>query len=193
MTEHCQRFDILRWAREGRIDNADARAHLAECSDCAQLWNTARAFAGAHTVRLANAPSGWVERAIAIGQRRTVTERLKSAVATLVSDSWTAPAAVSLRGIRDTDARRLRWEAHPWALEVRAESSPQGWELVAQVQRNGAAVPGLEVQFNNARTHSDASGMATWSGKRPPRKITLHTDDGPIVFEDVRWSRPKKI
>ena len=66
------------------------------CPQCRSFWNLARFFGGAATVRLAHAPTGWVEQAAALARRRGRTRTVLEAVGRLVFDSWASPATVGL-------------------------------------------------------------------------------------------------
>lgn len=192
MSDHCTRQEILSGARKKRLSEAPSRKHLKSCPDCKRMWDVALAFAGAHLVRLSHAPSGWVERAVAIGRKADLPKRAAAALGRLVSDSWANPAFAGLRGQGDTEARRLNWETGSWTVELRAESGTKGWDMVAQVLHDGNAVTGTALQFNADRVHTDAAGIAIWSGPRPPRRILLTTTEGVVQLEGVKWSRPKK-
>jgi hypothetical protein len=191
MSKHIDRQELIRRAREGNALKPDEQKHAAECEECRTIWELFVSFAGSADARLTAAPSAWVERAAAIARsgKKSVLTRLTSK---LVFDSWLEPAYVGLRGARDADARRLEWHSGPWRLDLRAEAVPAGWEMVAQVQRNGEAVVGATVAFQGEAVHTDAAGMAVWSGRRPPRKIELHTDEGIMQCGDLAWSRPKR-
>lgn len=192
MSEHCTREEIQSGARRGRLSRAAARSHVETCTQCRTLWELACHFAGAASVRLDPAPSGWVERAIAIASSRTPARRLGELAAKLIFDSWHAPAVEGLRSTGSLESRRLAWDAGKWHIDLRAEATADGWDMVAQVQYDNAAAPGQELQFNSDPVYTDATGMAMWHGRRPPRKIALVTPDGTWRLESVTWSRPKK-
>lgn len=189
---HCSREELVRWARTGAIGEKKAESHLAECGECRLLWELFLTFAGAADTPLSSAPSGWIERALAIAARPSPRSVMEKVTARLVFDSWLSPALAGLRGAQGTEARRLRWEAGEWILDLRAEKSRSGWEMVAQVQREGEAVVGLAVGSGTREVFTDRAGMAVWNSKRPPRRISLHTDGGILQCGEIAWSRPKR-
>jgi hypothetical protein len=189
---HCSREELLRWAKAGAVGHKKAEQHLAECGECSLLWELFLTFAGAADVPLTSAPSGWIERALAIAGHSRPEGTLEKIAATLVFDSWLSPSFAGLRGAKDTDARRLRWEAGEWLLDLRAETGTAGWEMVAQVQRGGEAVAGVVVGSGAEKVHTDKAGLAVWSSRRPPRQISLHTEGGLLQCGAIAWSRPKR-
>lgn len=189
---HVSREELIRWARAGSIGDRVGKAHIAECDACRLLWELFLSFAGAADAPLASAPSAWVERACAMARSSRTRSVLESIKAKLVFDSWQAFAPAGLRGAEDREARRLLWEAGEWRLDLRAENGKDGWEMVAQVQRQGEGVAGVALACGTQKVHTDRSGMAVWSTRRPPRKISLDTQDGVLTCGEVAWSRPKR-
>jgi hypothetical protein len=189
---HCSREELIRWARAGAVGDRKGKQHLANCDECRQLWELFLSFAGAADASLASAPSGWIERALAIAGHSWPKSLLEKVAARLVFDSWQAPAMAGLRGADDTESRRLRWEAGEWLLDLRAETGREGWEMVAQVQREGEAVAGVAVGSGAQKVYTDSAGMAVWSTRRPPRKLSLHTQEGVLQCGEIAWSRPKR-
>lgn len=191
MTKHCSREEILSGARKGALKRKESRAHLQECDECRSFWELACLFAGADSNLLAHAPTGWIEHAAALGQTRGKTRKVLETIGRLVFDSWAAPAAVGLRGDTAHATRRLAWELEEWSIELRAESATAGWEVVAQVSRDGQPQRGIELSFGSDKAHTDASGMAVWSGIRPPGNIIISSPDGDLHLEKVNWKTPK--
>jgi len=192
MTDHCSREEILSGARSGVLSRNEARAHIEECGECRAFWELACMLAGASTEPLAHAPTGWVEHAAALARSRGRARKALAAIGRLVFDSWTAPAAVGLRGQTEHETRRLAWEVDDWSIELRAESEGPGWEVVAQVSRGGRPQRGIELAFGSDRVHTDASGMAVWSGSRPPRNISIGAAEGELRLEQVQWKTPRR-
>jgi len=192
MSMHVSREELAHAAREGKQPGPKARKHMVGCVECRTLWELFVAFAGTAEARLTAAPSAWVERALAIVARPGRENILSRLAAKLVFDSWLEPSYAGLRGVRDADARRLEWQSGPWHLDLRAEAVPDGWEIVAQVQREGVAIAGATVAFQGDKVHTDGAGMAVWNGRRPPRKIELYTDQGIVLCGDLTWARPKR-
>ena len=191
MTDHCSRSEILAGARAGRLESKAARDHVAGCDECRLLWDLACEYVRAYGVRLDHAPSGWVERAAALAKATRPTKDLVRALAGIVFDSWATPAVAGLRSSGTLDARRLTWDAGDWSVELRAELAREGWDLVAQVQHRRSAASGISLQFDRDQVHTDASGIAVWSGKKPPKQIVLVTPEGALELEAVSWTRPR--
>ena len=190
MNDHCTREEILEGARAGKLRRNQARDHLQGCNECRAFWELACLFSGASGDPLAQAPTGWIEHAAALARTPGRAKRAAQAMGRLVFDSWAAPATAGLRGQSEHDTRRLAWESEDWSVELRAESVPEGWEVVAQVSRDGHPQRGIELTFGSERVHTDISGMAVWSGRRPPRTIGVHTADGDMKLERVKWTPP---
>jgi hypothetical protein len=191
MTEHCDSKKLWRAARAGRaLSQANSR-HVAECADCLTFWEVIQAFALAPQARLAHAPSGWIQRAIALGQSPTGVKKLVRRAAELSFDSWVTPQVAALRGVTGELSRRLTWKLGSWEIDLRAEGAADGWNCTAQVLYSGAAAPGVELKAGSVQVHTDAAGLVSWSTTRPPRTLQVHHKDGLVTLGPISWKRPR--
>ena len=191
MTEHCDSKTLWRAARAGKNLSQANDSHVAGCDECRTIWEVIQAFASAPQVKLAHAPSGWIQRAIALGQSPSHVRKLVNLVAELSFDSWVTPQVAVLRGTSGELSRRLNWKLDPWEVDLRAEGAPDGWNCTAQVLHSGEAAPGVKLKAGSVQVHTDASGLASWSTTRPPRTLRIQHKDGLVTLGPISWKRPR--
>jgi hypothetical protein len=146
-----------------------------------------RVYRVAGKLPLPDAPIGWIERAIAIASPRNLKERVRTLVAELVFDSWSIPHAVGVRGGTAAADRRLRFEFQGMVFDMRSEQHEKGWEFVARIS---PVTDKLFLEADKKKLTPDDSGVFQWSSARPPRKITLRTDDRVVALPELSWKKP---
>jgi hypothetical protein len=146
-----------------------------------------RAFNASNRLPLANAPRAWIERAMKLGQKETVSKRTVQILAELVFDSWTVPHPVGVRGEAVTDNRRLRFECPEIIFDLHAEHGDSEWAFVAQAIGSGAEV--TKIRIGRRTIVPDGAGIYQWSSNRPPKKLSLVTEQKVIDLPELIWKR----
>lgn len=183
---HLTRQEIIEAARGQKVS---ANAHLGECADCRELVGLFHTFMVAGKLHLPDAPVGWVAKAAAIGTNSSLTEKVRSFVARVVFDSWAMPQPLGVRGESVENDRRLRFESDDVRLDLRAEKQANGWAFVAQVK--GSSDSPIQIEADKKKLLPDSAGLYQWSGSRPPRKITLRSDEFVIELPELTWKKPQ--
>jgi hypothetical protein len=191
MTEHCDVGSLWRAARQGKAPSQATSQHVAKCEACRTVWEVIQLFSSAPEASLAHAPSGWIQRAIALGPSTSRVRKLLNLVAELSFDSWVTPQAAVLRGEQGELSRRLNWKTDTLEVDLRAESTPNGWDCTAQVLHAGEAAPGVELKSGSVLVHTDTAGLASWSSARPPRTIRIQHQDNLVSLGPISWKRPR--
>jgi hypothetical protein len=191
-TPHCIPAELWRAARDKREHDQATLEHLASCPDCSVLWETIRLFPQAQLARLDHAPSGWIERAMAIAPGKKAAGKLAKLVAMLQFDSWATPSLAVLRGASDLPSRRLSWEVESWSIDVRAEDTGSGWSCTAQVLEGGQPQSGVEIRSGAVKVRTDNAGLATWTSARPPRVLHASDDSRSVQLGPLSWQPPKR-
>ena len=175
---------------EARRSSGEPSRHLSSCPECSELVELLRAYNVAGELPLAEAPAGWVAKAVALGRRRRLLERVKQVAAELIFDSWTAPQPVGVRGAGISDFRRLRFSFPGMQFDLRAERQTDRWAIVAQI--SGAGVPKIppELRVDNQTYFADkAGGLYQWWSPKPPRRIQLHFQDKIVILPNLMWKK----
>lgn len=172
-----------------RSQGVVAESHLESCPTCSDLVGLLQAFMVAGKLHLPDAPSGWVERAAALASPSNAAEKVRSFVARLVFDSWAMAKPLGVRGESVESDRRLRFETEALRLDLRAEKQSQGWTFVAQVK--GSSESPIRIEADKQELLPDSAGIYQWSGSRPPRKITLRSDEFVIELPELLWKKPQ--
>ncbi len=183
MDQHLTRTELLQAANSQRLNSA----HLEECAECRELVELLRAYCVSGKLHLPDAPVGWIEKAIAIADTPSLKERARTLIAELVFDSWSMTHAVGVRGGTAAADRRLRFEIQGMVFDMRSEQHEKGWEFVARIS---PLTEKLLLEADKKRLTPDDSGVFQWSSARPPRKITLRTDDRVVALPELSWKKP---
>lgn len=185
MERHLTRQELIQAAQQQEVSK---NGHVAECVECRELIELLRVFQVAGKLHLPDAPAGWTERAVAIGQGHSLGEKVRATVARLAFDSWAMPQAVGVRGSSVESDRRLRFETSELLFDLRAEQQAKGWAFVAQVRKAGTPVV---ILADKKKLLPDHTGLYQWSSTRPPRKITLRSDDMVVELPELTWKKPQ--
>lgn len=183
---HLTRQQIIEAARGQEVTVSD---HLRECAECSELVSLISTYLVAGKLHLPDAPIGWVQRAIEIGKSSAVFDQIKSFVARVVFDSWAMPQPVGVRGESVESDRRMRFESEEIRFDLRAEKQTRGWAFVAQVK--GQSKSPIQLEADKKKLLPDSAGLYQWSGSRPPRKITLRSDEFVIELPELTWKKPQ--
>ncbi len=186
MNMHLTRQQIIEAARGQQVTSPD---HLLECAECRGLVSLMSTYFVAGKLHLPDAPIGWVERAIGIAEKSAVAEQIKSFVARVIFDSWAMPQPVGVRGDSVESDRRIRFESEDVRFDLRAEKQTRGWAFVAQV-KSQSDLP-IQLEADKKKLLPDSAGLYQWSGTRPPRKITLRSDEFVIELPELTWKKPQ--
>jgi hypothetical protein len=166
-----------------------ATGHLADCEECREAVSLLAIFEMSGRQALPSAPEGMIRRAIAIGAKRPAMARLKEFMAEIIFDSWTIPAPVGVRGSSATEHRRIRFQSDKIYVDVMAESSPKEWRFIAAI---GGGAQNAIIKVGRMDIYPDKDNVFQWSGKRPPRRMTLYYDDKMVRLPELSWKRPPK-
>lgn len=191
-SRHCLPDALWRAARENLLHDQATLDHLAVCDDCSTLWTVIRQFPHARTAQIDHAPSGWIERAVAIARKKSVAGRLVKLVAELRFDSWVTSSPVILRGASGERSRRLSWQVGSWTIDLRAEGTTSGWNCTAQVQEGGQPRSSVEIKSGSLQVRTDDAGLATWTASRPPRILHVSDAGRSVQLGPLSWQPPKR-
>ena len=192
MTKHLTRTELITAAKK-RTPEIDE--HLQACHECQELFSLLVNYDVAGKLRLPDAPAGWIAKAIAVGEPvsaiAAAANKVRTLVAALVFDSWASPQPVGVRGEHTSADRRVRFETDDFTFDLRAEQQNNNWAFVAQVVSKGPTSPNISLQADRKELHVDSSGLYQWTGNRPPKKITLKSDDLLIEIPELSWKKPR--
>lgn len=182
--KHLTRSELFQAVHNQELTS---NSHLAACPECAELVTLLSAYSVAGKLHLPDAPRGWVERAAALASGSSLLETVTRKLAEVVFDSWAVPLALGVRGESVESDRRIRFIADPIRFDLRAEKQRSGWAFVAQIKGHDQSTVTLEA--DKLKVAADASGVFQWSGKRPPRKITLRSEEFAIELPELSWKK----
>ena len=187
MTEkHLTRPELIQAAS---TQGVTANRHLLDCPVCSDLVGLFRTFMVVGKLHLPDAPIGWIDKAAALATTATAADRIKTLVARLVFDSWAMAKPLGVRGESVESDRRIRFETDALRLDLRAEKQSQGWTFVAQIK--GTSDSPIRIEADRQKLLPDSAGVYQWSGSRPPRKITLRSDEFVIELPELLWKKPQ--
>jgi hypothetical protein len=162
---------------------------LRTCDECREWVNLFRIFDIAEYEPLPDAPPVWIDRAISLMTDTKVIKKIRHFVADLAFDSWVMPHPVGVRGINHFDHRRIRFEKNDVIFDIRVEHRDRDWSFVGQV------ISGLDINFilkmETTAIFADSSGLYQWSGKKPPKKMSLHSSDFIIEIPELKWKKSR--
>lgn len=184
--KHLTRQELIKAARGQEVASA---GHLAECSDCRELVSLFQAFAVARKLHFPDAPIGWIEKAAALGTEEKIAQKVKAFVARIVFDSWAMPQPMGVRGESVESDRRIRFEAGSIRFDLRAEKQAGGWAFVARAK--GQTELPIHLEADKKKLLPDSAGLYQWSGSRPPRKITLRSEEFVVELPELSWKKPQ--
>lgn len=142
-------------------------------------------FAVAGNLPLTEPPEAWVVRAQKLAKRESLVSSVKSVLARLVFDSWASPQPVGVRGEAAIEQRRVRFEAAPVAVDIRAEHLKTGWSFVAQV--TGVDYEQAKLSADRQLFALDEHGICQWSHSKPPKKIAVVTTTQSVELPGIPW------
>lgn len=164
--------------------------HLDNCEQCRIELGLLSHYRMAGRIALPEPPTAWVNKAISLASSQpSLAERVGRVIAELTFDSWSLPAPAGVRGTAPLTQRRLRLEASPIILEIRAEKKAHQWSFVAQAAGTSPAECRLEVGGN--RMQPDGDGFFQWSSKTPPRSLILTAGNLVLEAPELSWKMPK--
>jgi hypothetical protein len=148
------------------------------------------AFDTSGRLPLPNPPESWVRKAAAIFEGHKKSSVLQRIKVRLTFDSWVVPCPVGVRGGGAEEHRRLRFEAHGRFFDLRAERSKQGWDFVAQLV--GEPEKSITLKYGRQTVCPDRNGIFQWSSARPPRTISLQSENQLLELPDLKWTKPTR-
>lgn len=134
---------------------------------------------------LTEPPDAWVARAKEIATAASPVSFIRSLLAKLVFDSWASPHPVGVRGEAAIEQRRIRFEAAPVAVDLRAEHLKSGWSFVAQV--TGVELSQAQLSADRKLLALDEHGICQWSTPKPPRKLAVVTSTHSVELPEITW------
>ena len=190
MTSHTKRQDLIR-ASKGISTSATTDRHIAQCEDCRDFFEIYKRFPVSGLLPLTDAPSGWITKAAQIMTAGRLATAIKRLAATLSFDSWSQPALVGVRSVGSVSERRIRFETDGVLFDLRVEQEKQGYLMTARLTRQDEPCPGFVVTHTAGVVGADVDGYYEWTSPRPPKKISLKSNDVEIVLPEIVWNRPK--
>jgi len=190
MIAHIKRQDLIR-ASKGNSTSVTIDRHIAQCEDCREFFGIFRQFPLSGQLPLTNAPSGWIAKAAEIMTASKLATAIKKLAATLSFDSWSQPALAVVRSVGSVSERRIRFETDGILFDLRVEQERQGYLMTARLTRQDEPCPGFVVTHSTGVVGATADGYYEWTSPRPPKKITLTSNDLEIVLPEIVWNRPK--
>jgi hypothetical protein len=164
--------------------------HVAECAECREWISILKSFYMGDREALPDAPQSWIKKAAALAKNQyDLKDKILSA-ARKIFDSWAMPVPAGVRGESLFDTRRIRFQSSEgMVLDLQAEFRNNQWEFLARLI--GQAETGIVLKVGKAIINTDRAGFYQWSGKRPPRKISILTKKSLIELPEIKWARPK--
>lgn len=184
---HPTRKMMIAAARSGRAQFAQ---HLATCEECRDLFAVFRAFPLAGESSLVGAPSGWINKAAALAEKK-LPQVIEKLLATLSFDSWQVAPALGIRG-PESGKRRLQFKAGDTMLDLQATQKADHWQMTAKVNSTGEDFSQCKVLVNKQTLRPDDQGYVVWTAKQPPSQLTLQTQSHAITIPKLSWSTRKK-
>jgi hypothetical protein len=164
--------------------------HVKECPECREWITMLKNFYMADRPVLPDAPKSWVEKAVALARSPQNFRDKFVSMARKIFDSWAMPIPEGVRGESLFDTRRVRFQASKgMVLDLQAEFRNNQWEFVARLI--GKKEPGVILKVGKAAIGSDEAGFYQWSGKKPPRKISILFEKSLVELPELKWVRPK--
>jgi hypothetical protein len=190
MTNHTKRPDLIR-ASKGISTSATIGRHIAQCEDCSEFFEIYRRFPVSGQMPLTEAPSGWITKAAEIMAEGRLVAAIKRLAATLSFDSWSQPALAGVRSVGSVSERRIRFETEEFLFDLRVEQERQGYLMTARLTHQDEPYRGFVVTHSTGVVGADVDGYYEWTSLRPPKKISLKSNDVEIVLPEIVWNRPK--
>lgn len=191
MTGHIRRQELIRAAKSGSISTTSER-HIANCDDCSEFRDLFARFPVSGNIPLIDAPAGWVTKAIEIMQPGRVASAMRRLAAKLSFDSWSQPALAGVRSVGSVSERRIRFETDGILFDLRVEQERQGYLMTARLTQANEPCSGFVVTHSTGVVGAASDGYFEWTSHRPPKKITLKSNDLEIALPEIVWHRPKQ-
>ena len=113
---------------------------------------------------LSSAPAAWIKQAAALAEAGRQPSRLTRLIGPLTFDSWTHQPALGTRSVAAAE-RRIRFEADPFKLDLRAEFRSGEWHFVGRL----VAAPESAPPFTLVTDGADADLLKALKSERLPR------------------------
>ena len=188
MGKHLNRKELIEAAKKRKIPKS---GHLAECQECRNAVQLLGTFPVFGALPLNDVPKAWIDKAVSIMKNSEISYNIKNIKAKLVFDSWTTPQVIGVRGGNSTCDRRLRFKAETISFDLRAEKREKIWMFTARASGDDITGDTLIMTIGKQKFQADKSGIFEWQASRPPKKITLQTDDCTIGLPELLWKKQK--
>jgi len=182
------RKELIEAARRKFIPKS---GHFMRCPECQEMYYLLRAFPVSGDLPLPDAPKAMIDKAIAISEKsglRNVARQLK---ALLTLDSWAMPEPIGVRGGNSLADRRLRFESDEVVFDLRGEKSDKQWIFVARAVGKKTISSDFILGADRKLLQPDQNGIYEWKSGRPPRKMSLNSDDLIIELPELSWKKPR--
>ncbi|MFH2034821.1 MAG: hypothetical protein ABIJ45_00320 [Candidatus Zixiibacteriota bacterium] len=163
--------------------------HLAECSECRQWLCLLKTYCMVDRSPLMDAPKSWIKKAVALAENSGSIKNRIVRVAQQIFDSWAIPIPVGVRGEKLFDDRRIRFESDGLIFDLQAIFRKNQWGFVARIL--GDTEPTTVLKVDKAVIGADSTGFYQWSGKLPPKKMSLLSNKFHIKLPELKWAKPK--
>ena len=182
--KHPRPSQLERYLRQG---DKQVSHHLASCEECRTAVEMLK-----RSRLLQTAESDY-------GQTEAMVQRLSSLPAyasqpprcpinaTFVADSWHARMAASVRHAAQGVERRLRYRARDLLIDLVVDRLGGKSECFLRVSRHGRPVSHLVLDVGNRKILPGDIGFFSWTGDRPPRRLTIWSPEICVRMENIRW------
>lgn len=184
MKNHPNRKELIMAAKSGSNEYSE---HFKSCDWCRTYFEMLKEFHVAGVLPLVDAPKNWVNKAAAVGDKVSVSRKLKSLVAILTFDSWAMPQPAGVRSEGVMQERRVRFEISGKIFDLRAEHRRNKWDFVARVTDGSGKSVDCTIVTGKKELNSNEDGFYLWSSVRPPSKFKLLTETGELEIPELSW------
>jgi hypothetical protein len=188
MNDHPERKDLLAAVKAG--DNRLA-GHFSHCQWCNLYFQLLSKYPFAGEISLPHAPFSWIEMAASLAVKHQKLKAIKSQIASIVFDSWTASLASGLRGDAAPQERRVKLESANFSLDLRAERRKSNWDFTARVTSPDSEVVRGTILAGRYKVMADENGFYQWSSAVPSKTLKLQIEEQVIDFPELSWKNPR--
>lgn len=184
---HLNRRELMALVKKNK---GKLTGHAAGCDECREALELLKKFPVAGRLPLADAPAGWVNKAVALAARRSILKELSKTMAELVFDSWKMPLPVGIRGQGALEHRRLQFKTAEMVFDISAERTKSHWNFLARTGGKFKSSPVLVADTDEY--YPDEDGIYQWTKKKPPKRVIFKMSDMVIELPELDWKNPQK-
>lgn len=184
--KHLSRKELIRLSNSLKVALPE---HLSVCKDCSGLLELLTLFHVVGERHLEIAPTGWVEKAVAIAKPKRVKEAIRQLAAYLSFDSWTQPNLAGVRSTGELENRRIRYNVNEYSIDIRMEKQQTEYAFIATVSNKDERDPSFTLVSAGRSVVADEDGYYQWVSSRPPKRISFHSSNIIIHLPVTIWNK----